>query len=685
MKPKSHINRYKNKKELEQKVSKETGDLSITDKLKNDLLAKDHVINEILNSTSWKITSPLRLIKDLFINKPQNFFYNFSLFLRSDLSETRITALLKRLELEEASQEVILRYKSSKLSLFLLKNILNLYLFLLKLYPKVFRSHFGYWKYINYEKKEYIRQAREINRHINLLIIKPKFSIIINIKNDLQHLLFTLLSIQKQVYVRFNIKIIINEAERTSVIKLLKRLDDNFTKKIKISNTFNSKLNDADFFLFLQPGQSLTAYALYEFSNAINQYNDSDLIYGDEDVKNIFGVRTKPFFKPGWSPDYLESINYINYPSCISKNYVHNYYSGNLYDLLLRLTEHSKKIIHIEKILGHSKKNIFRLNFFTHKESDVIALNARLKRTSRHGSAFFNESCPGSYSLNINPKNLPLVSIIIPTAGKVIDMNGLKKDLLINLLKQIHKKTSYKNFEVIVVDNGNLSKKQLKAILLYGCKKVTFKEKVFNISKKLNMGVKKAKGEMLLLINDDIEILSNNWIDEMVIHFEKKHVGVVAPKLLYPSGEIQHAGAVFNGGEVDHIDRFVKNNFNGIYSHFYARNYTAVTGAVMMTPYEHYKKVCGYTEELAISFNDIDYCLKLKKLGYYTVFTPIPSIIHMESKSRIPFLDLNEFDYFTHKWSSELHKDNFFNERFFITKSPFYRFRFNKDVLRSPL
>ena len=113
MKPKSHINRYKNKKELEQKVSKETGDLSITDKLKNDLLAKDHVINEILNSTSWKITSPLRLIKDLFINKPQNFFYNFSLFIRSDLSEGRITQILKRLDVKESNHEVILKFKTS--------------------------------------------------------------------------------------------------------------------------------------------------------------------------------------------------------------------------------------------------------------------------------------------------------------------------------------------------------------------------------------------------------------------------------------------------------------------------------------------------------------------------------------------------------------------------------------------
>jgi glycosyltransferase involved in cell wall biosynthesis len=685
MKPKSHINRYKNKKELEQKASKERGDLAIIDNLKNDLLAANHVINEIKNSNSWKITFPRRLIKNLFINKPQNFFYNFSLFLRSDLSEGRITQILKRLDVKESNHDVILKFKTSKLSIFLLKCILNLYLRILKIYPEVFRSNFGYWKYINYEKKEYIRQAQEINRHINLLIFKPKFSIIIHIKNDIQHLFFTLLSLQKQVYVRFNIEIIINGAERNSVIKLLKRLDDNFTKKLEISNTFNPKLNGADFFLFLHPGESLSAYALYEFSNAINQYDDLDLIYGDEDVKNIFGVRTKPFFKPGWSPDYLESINYINFPCCISKSCVQNYYSGNLYDLLLRLSEHSKKIIHIEKVLGHSKKNIFRLNFFRHKESDVVALNARLKRTSRHGNAFFNESCPGSYSLNINLKKLPLVSIIIPTAGKVININGQKNDLIINLLKQIYKKTSYKNFEVIIIDNGDLSRKQLQAILFHGCKRVTFKEKIFNISKKLNMGVKKAKGEILLLMNDDIELSSNNWIEEMLVHFEKRHVGVVAPKLLYPSGEIQHAGVVFNGGEADHIDRFENDNFNGMYSHIYTRNYNAVTGAVMMTPYKHFKKVCGYTEELAISFNDIDYCLKLKKLGLYTVFTPTPKIIHMESKSRVPILDLNEFNYFTHKWSCELHKDIFFNERFFITQSPFYKFRFNKNVLRSSL
>ena len=214
---------------------------------------QENLLNLIINSRSWKITHPLRLIKSFAVDKPQNFISNFRLFLRSDWSERRVNGILKRLESKEFNREVILKYKTNKLSLFLLKSLLNLYICVLKLYPQVFRRHFGYLRYINCEKKEYAKQAQEINKHINLQIIKPKFSIVIDIKNELQYLSLTLSSLQKQVYVRFDIKIIINNVNINTIEKFLQRFDKNFVFKIELIEAFNPKNLDTDYFIFMKP------------------------------------------------------------------------------------------------------------------------------------------------------------------------------------------------------------------------------------------------------------------------------------------------------------------------------------------------------------------------------------------------------------------------------------------------
>jgi glycosyltransferase involved in cell wall biosynthesis len=448
---------------------------------KSDLLAKDIMINNLLNSTSFKITMPLRILKKLFFSIPQNFFQNVFLFLRSDLSELRVISILDRLEDIERRQEIRLRWKLSQHALLLLKCFLNLYLHILKLYPKVFLSNFRYWRYINYEKKEYTRQAHEINRHINLQIVKPKFSIIIHIKNELQHLSLTLLSLQKQVYVRFNIKIIINNVNLNTIEKFLQKFDKDFVDKIEIIEKFIPNKVDTEYFIFMKPGQSLSLFALYEFSNSIN-LQPSDLIYADEDMLNVFGIRSNPFFKPDWSPDFLESFNYINFPASISKALVIKHYTnGNLYDLFLRATEHTKTIKHIKKILGHSRAFLFKSIFYKNKYEDIIALKARLERTGRKGEVLVNKALSGSYFIKLTRETSPLVSIVIPTAGRVVNIKNRKLDLILNLLDQIYSKSTYKNFEVIIVDNGDLSKEQLKKISSYKCQRVSFKEKIFKI------------------------------------------------------------------------------------------------------------------------------------------------------------------------------------------------------------
>ena len=197
------------------------------------------------------------------------------------------------------------------------------------------------------------------------------------------------------------------------------------------------------------------------------------------------------------------------------------------------------------------------------------------------------------------------------------------------------------------------------------CKFITFSEPIFNISKKLNLGASIAEGDFLLLLNDDIEILTSAWIERMLEHFEKSHVGVVGAKLLYPNGSIQHVGVVHNDGNPDHVRTLYPRNDAGyFYSTCGIRNYMAVTGAVMMTRASIFREVGGYSEELAVSYNDTDYCLKVLSKGFSILYNGKVELIHMESMSRVPSADPNEVRFYHERWASETYSDPFYNENF---------------------
>ena len=186
-----------------------------------------------------------------------------------------------------------------------------------------------------------------------------------------------------------------------------------------------------------------------------------------------------------------------------------------------------------------------------------------------------------------------------------------------------------------MVDNGDFDRRRIAHIDSVPLKFATFSEPEFNIARKLNIGAAIARGPILLLMNDDIEPLAPNWIERLLEHFEKPHVGVVGAKLLYSDLKVQHAGVAVNACNPDHVRRGAQRTDQGyFFSTCGVRNYCAVTGAVMMTRAALYREVGGYTESLAISFNDVDYCLKVAERGYTVVYAPKAEIVHFESKSR---------------------------------------------------
>ncbi|WP_425991626.1 glycosyltransferase family 2 protein [Afipia sp. DC4300-2b1] len=498
-------------------------------------------------------------------------------------------------------------------------------------------------------------QAREIQTHIELMAVRPSFSVIIDARSGECGLEETIRSLRAQLYTDYSITVLVNPNKPLQSLQGIQ-----FVTDLKPSTA------DGEFLVFLECGQCLAPNAVYEFASALNA-DAYDLIYADEDSISRFGRRHTPFYKPGWSPDYLETFNYVGFAACFRKSLSKDQNEFvSQYDFVLSFTEQPCRIHHIAQVLGHrTHKNN------SAKVSDVGPLSRRLGRTDRLGQVSPHKTFNGCFEITIKLKTEPLISVVIPTAGKTIVYGKKSVDLITNVIREIKEKSTYKNLQFIVVHNGNLAEAQVLQLSSYECKLVPFLDRELNIPKKLNLGAQQAAGDILLLMNDDIEVVEPAWIERMVEHFEKPHVGVVGARLTYPDGKLQHAGVVHNYGNPDHVRRMFDSEEAGyFYSTCGVKNYLAVTGAVMMTRASTYRAVGGYSEKLAVSFNDVDYCLRVKNLGLTTVYAPAAKLVHLESQTRDPTLNKDELLWFYSLWGSETNPDPFYNERFLTVAPP---------------
>ncbi len=519
--------------------------------------------------------------------------------------------------------------------------------------------------YLRAQRKYHEQELPEVQRHVQVMLERPHFLVLIDSCDLGPALKATLRSIENQIYPYHTVQVRTPGPEKVTPAWA--------AAASPILTEFSVPEVAADFVVILQSGECLMPRALYEFAAAINHNSEIDLIYADELMEQGRGQAPMPFYKPDWSPDYLETFNYLGFAACFRARLILRCIDAigriHPYDLALRITEQTNQIHHIAQILGH--KTPAALPDRSTAARDIAAISARLARTGRSGSVVEHPLHKGCYATTLRLRRTPLVSIVIPTAGKTIALDGREIDLLANVIDQIHGRSSYKNLEIIIVDNGDLSSVQLAFLHQHGCKRVTYAEPVFNISKKLNLGVTLALGDMLLLMNDDIEVLAPEWIERMLEQFEKPHVGVVGGKLLYPDGRTQHVGVVHNSGNPDHVRRLYPRQDAGyFYSSCGVRNFGAVTGACMMTPSRVYREVGGYSEALAVSYNDADYCLKVGQLGLSIVYAPAVELTHMESQSRVASADPVEVAWYRMRWAEQVVSDRFYNERFLTVASP---------------
>jgi len=497
---------------------------------------------------------------------------------------------------------------------------------------------------------------QELLQHIETMPIQPQFVVLIDGENDADRL-STQQSVDGQIYPHWTLGALADVPGRAQT----------------------DEERRPCFVVLLEAGDRLHPAALYAFASAINADPPVDLVYADDDQFDPATGRHTPFYKPDWSPDYLESLPYIGPSACLRASIAAPLLAQahGAYDLVLRFTEATQRVAHIRQVLFHRRRSVVEPAGTGEIAEDIAALEGRLHRTKRSGEirpVLADRRC---YDVKLRLSAAPLVSVLLPTAGKTVDIDGRSVDLLVNCLETIVARSSYKAVEFVVVDNGDLNAEQRAALKRFRARSITYRDQTFNVAKKLNLGASIATGEMLLVLNDDIEPLSEDWIERLLEPFEKPHVGVVGAKLLYDDERTQHVGVVLNSGNPDHVRRReLRDDLGYFFSTAAARNYLAVTGACMMTRASVYREVGGYTEALAVSFNDVDFCLKVRERGLLSVYAPRAELTHFESKSRHASLDIEELHYFYRRWV-RVSTDPYYNESELSVAPPTFEPRHN--------
>ncbi len=568
--------------------------------------------------------------------------------------------------------------------------IWKIFLYTLK---KLVGVDFANYDYKKWRKKNVPTQSQLAHFKIEekKLAFRPKISIVLPVYNPPEHFFRAAInSVINQVYTNWelcisddvspneNIRTIIKEyAAKDERIKYVFR-----TENGHISANSNSAIEIAtgDYIGLLDHDDLLAPEALYENVLALNKDKTLDFIYSDEDKINEKGNHFDPHFKPDFCKYNLLTRNYICHFSVIKatlvkqvKGFRVGYEGSQDFDLFLRCTELAKKIHHIPKVLYHWRvhSESTALNMDTKPYATNAALKAltdTLQRNKIDGKVDVNPNLAGFYKINYAINENPKISILIPSKNltAITDV----------CISSIFKLTDYPNFEVVLINNNSdepdffeMAKKwEKEEPNRFKC---VHDNGDFNFSRLINFGAKNASGSILLLLNNDTEVIDKNWLKKMLEYAQLENVGAVGVKLLYPNNTIQHAGVIIGlQGIAGHTFVGKEKDETGYFNYLKSvNNFCAVTAACLMVKKSDFDTVNGFEEELAIEFNDVDFCLKLAERNLNNLYLPDVELYHYESISRgHPHKTkesyerhLRENAYFKNKWQKYIDNDPCYN------------------------
>lgn len=490
------------------------------------------------------------------------------------------------------------------------------------------------------------RRAESLPRKPLLSIVMPVFNV------DPRMLAEAVESVCDQVYENWELCIADDASDRPETVRALdelahpgiriKRLEHN----LDIAGATNQAIEMArgEYLLFLDHDDRLSYDALVEVAAEINA-SDADFVYSDEDYIDPEGRRTNPHFKPDFSPDLLLSHNYITHLVAVRRDLMER--AGGLrsaldgaqdYDFVLRATEQAERIRHIPKILYHWRMSETSTSVNAGSKPQALergrlALNEALARRNRDAVAHVDPVAPHFYRVRYAIKDAPLVSILIPFKDST--------DLLHCVIGDVVEKSTYGNFEIIGINNNSTEPETFAAMRdLSGMdERVRFTDfnQPFSFSAVMNHGAGQCSGKHLVLLNNDIRILTADWLEAMLEHSQRDEVGAVGGKLYYPDDRVQHAGIIVGiDGYAGHSHKGFPGDHQGYFNRLrVVQNVSAVTGAFMMIKKDVFEAVGGFDEDnFAIACNDVDLCLRIRKRGLWNVFTPYAEACHIESASR---------------------------------------------------
>lgn len=485
---------------------------------------------------------------------------------------------------------------------------------------------------------------------------RPKISIVVPTYNTpKQYLRDMIESVINQSYTNWELCIADGSPDKNNILPVIREYQQNDSRiKVRslnenkgISENTNAalKLADGDYIALLDHDDELAPDALFEIVKVINTHDDAEVIYTDEDkYSDTEESHYGPHFKPDFNLDLLRSNNYICHFFIVRRN-VYEAIGGNFrpdfdgsqdYDFIFRCTEQAKAIYHIPRILyywrSHPNSVAGDPESKTYAyEAGLRAIKSHLDRCGEKDATVERQMLPGYYTVTYPVKKDEKVSIIIPNKDHIDD---LKK-----CIKSILSKTTYKNYEIVIVENNstetgtfnyykNLEKNDNIRVIRY--------KGDFNYSAINNFAVMQTRTPLILFLNNDTEVIKGDWLQRMVAHCQRQEIGAVGAKLYFPDNTIQHAGVVIGlGGFAGHIMYKQGRNDLGYFARaFSAQDWSAVTAACMMMRRDLFDKIGGFDENLTVAFNDVDLCLKIREQNKLIVMDPAIELYHYESKSR---------------------------------------------------
>lgn len=482
-------------------------------------------------------------------------------------------------------------------------------------------------------------------------------------------------SVLGQVYEKWELILVDDDSTDPETLKALRELaardsrivltKDGARGGISAASNRGLALAKGEWVGFLDHDDVLEPDALFQNVKWLQDHPDAEMIYSDEDKLTEQGFDA-PIFKPDWSPDYFLSCNYICHFTIIRRDLLRKidgfrseFDGAQDYDLFLRVIDQTDRIDHLPRVLYHWRRSLTSTADNIRRkpgslETGRLALEAHLKRCQLVGHVTVDWRTH-AYWIKRDLAEAKKISIIIPVRDRV--------DLLARCLDSLTSKTGYAPYEIVVVDNDSQSEEARAYFSNFKHRLLRFSGP-FNYSAMNNFAVEQTDSPWLLFLNNDTEVIEEDWLKVMAEHIQRPEIGAVGPRLLYPDGTVQHAGIVVGvGGIAEHAFRGLPGDAPGVCRQLQTtRNYSAVTGACLLTRREVFDEVGGFDEEgLPVTFSDVDLCLKMRRSGYLIVYTPFAKLYHHESGTRRRVVEPLETEVMRERWPDVLEHDPYYN------------------------